>query len=181
MAGIAKMLRYSLIAGERALKTFGSEQAIVHFSRVLAAKEGQPDDAETAAALFGLFRAQAATLSEPEVGEALLNLTRAFDYYASVGDTAQFVAIAEFQLPHLVVAGKETSRLVVRALDLVPDDSLEGGRLHSHHGSIQGLTDGDYHSARDSLDRALAIARREANTALETRALRFEAQVELWH
>ena len=43
------------------------------------------------------------------------------------------------------------------------------------------MTDGDYPSARESFDRALAIARREGNTALEMRTLALAAQVELWH
>ncbi|MCH7841160.1 MAG: AAA family ATPase [Chloroflexi bacterium] len=181
VGGTEKMVRYSLIAGERALDAFAYEQALVHYGQVLAAKAGLPIDAESAGALFGLFRAQFATMPRPELGEAYQNLSRAFDYYASVGDTANIVAIAELPLPQLTEFAVMGSRLSARALELVPDDSLEAGRLHCFHGSIQGLTDGDYKSARDSFDRALAIARREGDAALEMQTLTNASQVELWH
>ena len=183
-AGVAlgrdKLVRYSLMAGELALASYAYEQAQVHFNRVLAAKEGLAVDADTAAALFGLFRAQHATMARHDSEESYDNLSRAFDYYASVGDMAHLVAIAEFPLSILIVAGKQTDSLAKRALEFVPEDSLEAGRLHSIHGSVQGMKDGDYQGARDSLDRALAIAKREGNAELEMRTLTSMAQVELW-
>ena len=181
VGGTEKLVRYSLIAGEMALDSFGYEQAMVHFSRVLDAKEGVTLDAEMAAAHFGLGRAQAAALPRYEFGEVHLNFTRAFDYYASVGDTARIVAIAEFPLPLLIGPDMRSGQLIERALEHFPDDSIQAGRLHAYHGNVQGMADGDYQSARDSFDRALAIARREGNTALEMRTLNFAAQVEVWN
>ena len=52
--GSDKLVRYSLVAGERALAAHGYEAALNHFQRALTAKESQPIDAETASALFGL-------------------------------------------------------------------------------------------------------------------------------
>jgi len=179
--GLGKLVKYSLLAGEQSLATYAYEEALGHFQRALTAKEKQPTDAEMAAALFGLGRAQTATLQRHELREAHLNLSRAFDYYASVGDTARFVAIAEIPFPILGEHSLQFGRLAVRALELVPEDSLEAGRLHSFHGNVQGMADGDYQSARGSFDRALAIARREGNAALEMRTLNFAAQVETWH
>ncbi|MCH7737872.1 MAG: AAA family ATPase [Chloroflexi bacterium] len=181
VSGTEKTVRYSLIAGEKALDSFAYDQALIHFGRVLEAKEGQADDAESADALFGLGRAQSATLPRHEMKEAQVNLNRAFDYYASMGDTVRIVAIAEFPFPVWSQHQVQGARLLRRALDLVPDDSLEAGRLHSYLGNIQGMVDGDYPSARESFDSALAIARREGDSALEMRTLNFAAQVELWH
>lgn len=42
-----KMVRYSLMAGEIALETFGYEQALAHFGRVLGVKKGSTVDGET--------------------------------------------------------------------------------------------------------------------------------------
>ena len=50
--GSEKLVHYSLLAGERALATYAHEEALAHFQRALASKEGQPTDAETAALLF---------------------------------------------------------------------------------------------------------------------------------
>ena len=50
--GSEKLVRYSSLAGERALPTYAHEEALAHFQRALAPKEGQPTDAETAALLL---------------------------------------------------------------------------------------------------------------------------------
>ena len=60
--GSEKLVRYSRLAGERALTVYGYEEALGHFQRALAAKgdgvESQrAADAETAAILFGIGQA----------------------------------------------------------------------------------------------------------------------------
>ena len=60
VAGTEKMVRYSHLAGDRALAAHAHEEALDHFQRGLETKEGQPVDAETAALLSGLGRAQVA-------------------------------------------------------------------------------------------------------------------------
>ena len=180
--GTDKLVHYSLIAGERALETFAYDQAMAHFSQVLAAKEGLAVDSDIAAALFGLGRAQITTLPRNELGEAHSNLGQAFDYYASVGDTARVVAITfEFHAPQLTEHGIRTGKMVERALELVPANSLEAGRLHAYHGNLQGLAEGNYQGARESLDRALTIANQIGNAPLQTRTLVLSAQVEIWN
>ncbi|MCI0902139.1 MAG: AAA family ATPase [Chloroflexi bacterium] len=176
-----------LQAGEQELSRYAWEEALAHVQLALNAKNvdsggSEPaEDAETAGLLYVLGRAQAATLQRLEMGQANLNLARAFDYYASVGDTARIVTIGELSLPQLSELGAQSGRLVARALELVPKDSEAAGRLHAFHGNVQGLTDGDYKSARESFDRALVIARRDGNADLEMRTLAFAAQVEMWH
>lgn len=66
--------------------------------QALARKQDQPMDVETAAIFFGLGRAQAVALEMHHRDAALANLTRAFDYYAGVGDVSQAVAVAERRL-----------------------------------------------------------------------------------
>jgi len=80
------MVHYSLLAGDQALATYAWGEALAHFQRGLAAKESPPKDAETAALLFGLGRAQAATLETHQIAEAITSLTFAFDYYAIRSD-----------------------------------------------------------------------------------------------
>jgi predicted ATPase len=55
MIGPEKLVRYSLLAGEYALNKYAPEEALSHFERALAAKEGQPVDAETASLLLHLW------------------------------------------------------------------------------------------------------------------------------
>ena len=87
LVGTDKVVRHSLIAGERALATYAWEEAQAHFERALGGKEGQAMDAETATILFGLGRVQVATFSIAQAQEAIDILRRAFDAFVDLGDT----------------------------------------------------------------------------------------------
>jgi predicted ATPase len=128
--GTEKLIRYSLIAGERALAAFANEEALAHFQRALTAKEGQVVDAETAALLFGFARAQATAAESPNRQEVDDCLGKAFGYYAGVGDVARAVEVAESQVFWMANGGMRVSpQIVSRALEMVPPDSLDAGRL----------------------------------------------------
>ena len=165
VAGTEKLVHYALVAGERALATYAHEEALVYFGRALAAKEGQPIDAEGAALLFGLGRAQAAILQGEE---ARASLSRAFDYYMELEDVPRAVVVAEYPLPPLPERTRLT-QLIGRALALVPPDSHEAGRLLSRYGLALHREMGDYEGAQEAFDRALGIAQREKDAALEMR------------
>ena len=75
--GQEKLIRYSVMAGERALKTFAYEEAIDQFQRAMSTRGDRPVDANIAAIMFGLGRASIPML---EWDAALENLHQAFDY-----------------------------------------------------------------------------------------------------
>lgn len=56
MLGTERVARYCWLAGEQALEAHAYEEALRYFQRGLAAKEGNPADAEKAALWFGLGR-----------------------------------------------------------------------------------------------------------------------------
>ena len=176
-----KVIEYSLIAGEYALDSFEYEQALVHFTRVLDTKGEISMDGEKAQALFGLGRAEATVVPVYELKTVHQNLGLAFDYYDSVGDTARAVAVAsEIPSPPGGDHNHVSQRRIQRALELVHDDSLEAGILHSVLGDFQGVANGDYPSAQDSFVRALTIARRKGNVNLEIKTLNHSARID-WH
>ena len=135
VAGSNKLVRYSLLAGERALAAYAWEEAQAHFKRALAAKGVSPEgmdpatDAETAALLFGLARAQLAMAERHEMLLTADSLSRAFDYYADAGDVERAVGVAEY--PYLPVSGRSlgVTQLIVRALELVSPESHQAGHL----------------------------------------------------
>ena len=180
VAGNEKLVKYARIAGERALENFAHEDALVHFQRALAAKEGEPVDAETAATLYGLGRAQVATLPRHQIQDAVASFTRAFDFYAETGDVDRAVAIAEY--PFYPVAGQRIgeAQLIARALELLPPDSHEAGGLLSRYGRVIEIEEGDYDSAQKAFATALSIAKREGDVALEMRTLADAANVDLY-
>ena len=134
VTGIEKLVRYCLLAGEQALAAYAFEEALPQFERALAAKEDQPVDADTAALLFGLGRAQAATGGQVRAHEALGSLERAFEYYIDAGDVDRAVAAAEYPVRRPPGTTTGTMDLVSRVLALVPPDSHQAGRLLSTHG-----------------------------------------------
>ena len=180
--GTDKLVRYSLLAGERAMAIYAYEEALAHFQRGLTAKEGDAPlsassmDADMAALLHGLGRTQLIML---QVDEGWANQTRAFDYYAEVGDIPHIVEIAAH--PVSITAPGQIAPLIARALELVPPDSYEAGRLLPWYGRLLNALEGDYEGAQEALSRGLAIAQREGDAALQMQALAFSADVEGFH
>lgn len=185
------------------MAAYAWEEALVHYQRGLDAKEGQSPvgagialprgqgaassaptgpamDAETASMLFGLGRAQAAMLPHEE---AWASLNHAFDYYVEARDVTGAVALAENSLFFPVFSRyTQLAELVTRALALVTPESHEAGRLLSSYGRVSGrLGGGDYDAAREAFGRAIAIAQRERDTALEAHALASAAVVDWWY
>ena len=186
--GSKKLMRYSLLAGERALAVYGYEEALGHFQRALAAKGDSVEsqraaDAETAAILFGIGQAQLATLPVHQWGDAVANMRRAFDFYAESGDVARAVAVAVATYPNFVRGGQQAAatELIPRALKLVPADSREAAYLLSRYAGVLGLGQGDYEGAQKAVGQALEIARREADTDLEMATLAIASMVEVSH
>ncbi|MFQ6030772.1 MAG: AAA family ATPase, partial [Dehalococcoidia bacterium] len=183
--GTDKLVRYSRIAGERALSTYAWEEAGVHFTRALNAERvalsgTEPaKDAETADLLFGLGRAQAGAFPLYRVREAITTLGRAFNYYADVLDVDRALAVVHYPIIGLGV-GRRSGRaqMLERAMTLIHPDSHEEGRLLSDYGAALGLHEGDYSGAQAALNRAITIARREDDAALEMRSLCHAARVD---
>ena len=128
-------------------------------------------DEEAAALLFGLARAQSATFEWHQVVEVIATLGRAFEYYIETGNVAQAVAVAEFQIAAPLYRIPGLADLTARAIALVPADSHDAGRLLSRYGGILGSAEGDYEGARQALGRAMDIARRDGDLALEVQIL----------
>jgi DNA-binding CsgD family transcriptional regulator len=185
--GAEKLVQYSLLAGEGALATYAWEAAGAHFQRGLMARgvpldRTQPaNNAEAAALLFGLGRAQAATADRRQFQRAVDILGRAFDYYEAAGDVARAVAVAEYPLPPLPQGRTGVARFVSRALALVASDSHAAGRLLSGYSAELGRLENDYAGSQEASRRALAIARRENDVSLEIRTLAAAADVDLFH
>ncbi len=111
-------------------------------------------------------KAQAATLQRLEFKEAVATLVRAFDYYAAAGEVDQAISVAGHPVQPVPGISTGLSQLISRALDLVPPDSLQAGRLLSRYGRVVGMERGEYHRALDAFDRSLAIADQEDDSEL---------------
>ena len=185
VVGTEKLVKYTMLAGERALETYAEEEALEHFQRGLIAKgvdlEGSitVTDSESAALIFGLGRAQAAALGRPGLEMAFASLSRAFDFYVESNDIAQAVNVADYPLPS-IPSYRGPVELVARALRLVPPESPEAGRLLSRYVVVLGTDRGDYQKATEAYGSALAIAQSTGDVALEMRTLANSSHADFW-
>ncbi len=180
--GPEKLVHYSLLAGESALAAHAPEQALEHFQRGLVARGDETMDDEAAELLFGLGRAQLATLPPHGLQPAVTSLRRAFDYFVEAEEPARAVAVAAHPLPLSLRFGyTDAAQLIARALTLVPPGSPDAGGLLAHHGWFSGFIEGDYDEAQRAFREALSIAKREDDTTLERRALANAAFVDAFH
>ena len=184
VTGSDKLIHYSLIAGERALATYVWEEAEAHFERALVAKgvpsSGQDPvrDKEAAVLLFGLARAQMSRFDRHEMLRAADPLTRAFNYYANAGDVDRAVEVAEYPYAPMGGQGLGITGLIARALELVPANSHQTGRLLSRYGLLLVLEEGDYTGAQEAVSGALSISEREHDTILEMGTLANAARID---
>ena len=163
-------------AGEKALANYANEDAVAHFKRSFDLT-GDRRDTTRAEIVFGLVRAQAGAFDSPD--ERLLEpLHEAFDIFVEVGDTERAVAVAEFPF-FLGSAARGISTMGERALELVPPDSLQAGRILAQYGFNRYIETGDHGIAQEIFDRALVIARREDDRALEMRVLVYNLDTDL--
>ena len=176
--GSEKLVRYSNLAGERALAVYAWEEAEVHFKRALEAKQvsvtglDTATDAEAAELLFGLGRALGGILPLYRVKEAIVTITRAFDYYADVMDVDRALQVVCYPIMGIGI-GRRSGRaqMIERAMELMPPGFQEEGRLLSDYGLALGIQEGDDNGAQIALNRALAIAGGRGDGVLEMHTL----------
>ena len=185
--GPEKVVRYSMVAGERALATHAHEDALFQYNRGLLAL-GVPLNASTPARdqitadlLFGLGRAQVGSFPSSRMHEAVVTLTRSFEFFAGSGDVEKAVAVAGYQLPpnpgYITGAGS----LILKALELIQPNSLQAGHLQSALSQVKGIEEGDFESANHAYNVALEIASITDNFELESHTLSVAADVDGFH
>ncbi len=176
-----KLILYSRMAGERAEASYAHQEALTLYQQALDVKDGQEMDQETAELLVRLAHAQAATVHSSQLGEAVGNLRRAFQYYVDADDAEKAVSVVEYALPSLSANLTGVTPLITRALALVSPDSLQAGRLQTFYGRLLGVEIGDYDAAQEALGNALDIARNEEDTALGMWTLLAATNVDFYH
>ena len=88
--------------------------------------------------------------------------------------------VAQTPLPDVVYLSG-VDQLLARALELLPPDSHDAGRLLPRYAFLLRQKRGDFDGAREALGRALTIAQREQDAALEARTLAQTADVDASH
>ena len=108
-------------------------------------------------------------------------MSRAFEYYAGAADVSLAVEVAEHPFPPAAGHVAGVAQLINRALELVPPDSHEAGRLLSTYVRVVGVEAGNYEGAQEAFERALEIAQHEGNDDLELRTMVNAAVVDTYN
>ena len=107
----------------------------------------------------------------------MASLSKAFDAFEAIDDAPMAIAVAEY--PIIALPGVTgLADLIERALRLVPENSIEEGRLLSRHIRPLSIEYDDYEGAQKASSKALAIARRVSDQGLQARTLAESADVD---
>jgi DNA-binding CsgD family transcriptional regulator len=158
--GAAKLIEYTLLAGEQALARHAYAEAARLFERGLESKADDPMDHERAALSFGLARA---TLEDAQRHERAIELLQeVFWYYVSAGNQASAVDVAAYPMAWRHYAGD----IAKRALEMVdPGDAREGWLLWNAS-SYRFIASLDLADARSALDRAYEVGNVNSDRSL---------------
>jgi len=170
--GTDKLIRYSVVAGQQALDSQGYASALSHFETAVGALPEGDIDEDGALVLGGLGVAQGSLNLEDE---AAPNISRAFDYWVSVGNTEKAVGLAS--RPWTVTFVTSAIDMFREATSIVPADSHEAGRLLINTSYAKWVEGATVEEVIGDLDRAAEIARREADRPLEIQAGAMRANV----
>ncbi|HLF04058.1 MAG TPA: AAA family ATPase, partial [Dehalococcoidia bacterium] len=177
--GTEKLVKYSLLAGERALASYAYEEALAHFEQALAAKQQEPTDQTTAELLFGLARAQVGTTERFQQSKAQDTFIQAFDIFVDAGDIRRAIEVAAYPLRS---QNANSRRLMERALELAAPGSHDAGKLLSQYGWVLGGNMvGDDERAMDAFSQALIIAKNHQDRLLEMKTLVAAGHVDAIH
>lgn len=131
LLGTEKVVRYALLAGERALATYAFEEAGRCFDIGLVALGDAPMDESKAALSFGMAR----VIAVSERGDLLYRdgyrrMLDAFSYYVDTKQTERALQIASLHMTSRIFKGAmEMKSMYETALKLVPTGSVEEARL----------------------------------------------------
>ena len=185
LIGPDKAVQYLLMAGERALTSHAYESAAGYFQEGLGLKEDYPEDLATASLLFGLARAQAATLPRLQIIEVIGSLIRAFDIFSRANAVNNALTVAEYFVRPVPGTPTGIANVIVQALEQAPPESAEAGQLLMRYALVVGTEEGALEEVQGIFDRVVVMARRENNVALEMRTLAARSCVDFyqarWH
>ncbi|MDA1279588.1 MAG: DUF2791 family P-loop domain-containing protein [Chloroflexi bacterium] len=179
VVGNEKMVHYSLIAGQSALRSFAYSEALNHFENVRFALRDQPNHINFAHAWLGIARARytyeskwGSSLSAAEIS---VGLSIAFQIFLDHGETELAIETASQG-----IVGEPgwapNPRLTERALEIAGDDSKGFSRLLTRHADTL-FSDLSRRAESDSVfARAFDLATRQNDVQLQLRILRIQAQ-----
>jgi serine/threonine protein kinase/tetratricopeptide (TPR) repeat protein len=176
--GTEKLVKYSLIAGEKALSEYAYEDAGGHFERARSAMANSPETVQLARATSGLAEVFKVLPGVRQRQRGLDYAREAFDIFARLGDSASAIRVA--QQGHALGGLRGGIEFAEKALALVEPGSLDEGWILARYGTAL-IAEGRPDDALRALGRALDIGRSQNELKLEARATTHLLQRLCWN
>ncbi|MBI4220966.1 MAG: hypothetical protein HY682_12535, partial [Chloroflexi bacterium] len=173
-----KLIRYSMLAGERALAALAPDEAAQIFERGLELVRGKNAETDTVHLSLGAGRAYAQSMKG---AQAIELVETAFQIFLDHRQIDSAISAAQTRLDLVTTPLDRAARLVARGLVLALKGSREEALLRirdARVGSARGL---DFKAAAASADRAVEIARGLGDVHLEMDALVTSATIATWY
>ena len=179
LLGDDDIVRYAIVAGNRALSIHAYEEAARCFQTGLDRQAEKSMDDKKASLSAGMGRACTAGPGGAQLRyrRGYRGLIDAFDYYHRIGRKEEAIQIAENTF--LTHQDAEMARMLEDALELAGTDSIEEARILCNLGNAVWNLFVDAVRANASLAQALALARKYKDSNLELLTLANSA-VALW-
>jgi DNA-binding CsgD family transcriptional regulator/tetratricopeptide (TPR) repeat protein len=170
-------IRYTIMAGECALRAFAYEEAEARFNQVLRLETGTHPGINHARCWFGLGRAFGAT---GRVLDAWSYCEQAFRGFVDAGEYEAAIETARYPLFY-VPGVEQPTGMVAEALGFAEPDSLQAGQLLNRYGLLRNLETADEAGANRALNEALRIAQSRNNAFLGMQVRMNLADVAWYH
>lgn|GEM_PF-2408292 len=180
LAGTDKVVKYSLIAGQSAIRSFAWAEALELFENIRRIIGDTSQRIELAHAWLGIGRARHAayqskwgrSLTAAQIEEGL---TTAFDLFIEHGETNLAIEAASQGIVGHAGWGP-VSTMTERALDLAKDESSQTAKLLTRHADVLFNNPKRFEECWAVFDQAYEMAKMVDDKAVQLNILRIQAQ-----
>jgi tetratricopeptide (TPR) repeat protein len=177
--GFEKLIHYSLIAGQSALRSFAWSEALEHFENVRQVVESMPTRIELVHAWLGVARARFTCQSKygSKLGphEIEAGLALAFDIFIDYGEVNYAIQTASQGIVGELAYVLAIS-LSERAIEFATDDSVQVTALWVRYADVLWSNDSRREESDSAFERAMEMAEKHNDVPLQLRILRIRTQ-----
>jgi eukaryotic-like serine/threonine-protein kinase len=173
--GTDGLIRYSRVAGHRALLAFGYEATIEHLSRVLGLLNGSTVDAEQAHDWVTLSRAQLATLASREWHQAISSLDKGVSYFVKEKMVDEAYSAVQVDLRNQIGRDTGMSDVAESVLSLLPKGTIQYANVQAIYAQAIARERGRVDEALELLDESISFAQSTLDSRLLMRSLAYKS------
>ncbi|NQW16626.1 MAG: AAA family ATPase [Chloroflexi bacterium] len=182
IVGTEKLVEYSLLAGEEALKSSSWSDAYRHYELVRRTLGDDDDSLDLAHAWLGLATAmytlESRWGSDLTPQQILDGLSKAFDIFLAHGETEFAAAAASHGIIGVTNAPMEGAlELVERGLEVIGESSPQMSRILTRYGDVLAIDDPENRRSMDLFEQAFQIAGSRGDSAQQLKIKRLQVQI----